>query len=272
MLATTLGLLRFALIGIATFYIAILVILWSMQSRLLYPAPQHRPAPPAGFSEVFLSAEDGIETRAFFRPAEDGLPTVLFYHGNGETLDGSIAGTRALAERGYGLLLPEFRGYGGNPGTPSEEGFYADGRAAMAWLEQNGIDRGQTIISAFSIGTGKAVQLATEHDIAALMLIAPFRSLAGLASEKLPWLPVRWLIQDHYESQEKLTGFSKPVLIAHGSADTLIPAAHGRDLAKTTPDATFLLFDGLGHNQMYHGDVMVAQLEWLNMLDLGRGE
>jgi fermentation-respiration switch protein FrsA (DUF1100 family) len=240
-----------------------------LQGALLYPAPQGKPAPPLGFEEIKLVAEDGVQTRAFYRKARAGMPTVLYYHGNGETLSGSLTGTRHLAEAGYGLLLPEYRGYGGQSGTPGEAGFYADGRAALEWLSAQAISADQTIISGYSIGSGTAVQMAVEREPAALILNAPFRSLTGLVSDKFPWLPVSLLLRDRFDSEAKLANFGKPVLMTHGERDTLIPPSNTLSLSKVIKDHEYHWFADLGHNDMYHNAVLERQLEWLERKGLG---
>ncbi len=251
------------LLGIGVFYGAVLLLLWLFQAKLFYPAPQDRPEPPPGFAEVILTAQDGIKTRALYKPASLGKPTVIYWHGNGDSLLGSLAGNRLLEAEGYGVMLPEYRGYGGNEGNPSEFGFYQDGRAAIAFLQSEGIAAGELIISGYSIGSGTAVQMATEHRPAALLLNAPFRSLTDIAADAVPWAPVRWLIRDRFDNEGKIGALTMPILITHGAADTLIPPANGQALYRAAKDAEFLLFEGLGHNQMNADAVVIAQRDWL---------
>ena len=86
----------------------------------------------------------------------------VYFHGNGGTLAGSTQATRALVEAGFGVLLPAYRGYEDNEGAPSEEGLYTDGRAAIAFLRDQGVEPGRIVIIGNSIGTGPATQMATE--------------------------------------------------------------------------------------------------------------
>lgn len=251
------------LLGIGAFYAAVLLLLWLLQAKLFYPAPQDRPAPPTGFTEVTLAAKDGVKTRALYKPALPGKPTVIYWHGNGDSLLGSLAGNRLLEAEGYGLMLPEYRGYGGNQGSPSERGFYQDGRAAIAFLNSEGIAADKLIISGYSIGSGTAVQMAEEYKPAALLLNAPFRSLTDIAADAVPWAPVRWLIRDRYDNEGKIAGLTMPILITHGAEDVLIPPAHGEALSRLSDQAEFRLFEGLGHNQMNADAVIIAQRDWL---------
>lgn len=247
-------------------YAGVAAFLYSQQIRLIYPSPDLVSPLPAGFEEVFLSTTDGLELRSFYRPAEAEQPTVVYFHGNGGTLYGSLVATEQVAALGYGMLLVEYRGYGGNAGTPSEQGFYADGRAALAFLAERDIAEGQIILMGNSIGTGTAVQLATEITPKALVLSVPFTSLPDVASEVLWWLPVRALIRDRYDNQTKIAQIDAPTLIVHGSADTLIPYQQGEALAEASPDAEFILFDGEGHDLIFTSAVQVAQAEWLAAL------
>ena len=215
------------LVFIATAYLAVMVILFLFQQRFLYPAPQGVAALQPGYSEVELLTEDGLRLRAFYRAAQDGLPTLVYFHGNGGTLTGASIANQALLEAGIGLLLVEYRGYGGNPGSPSEEGLYQDGEAAMAWLSEQGIAPNETIVSSNSIGGGVAVEMALRHDPAALIMIAPFTSLPEAAQSNIWWLPTRFLVRDQYRNADKVTELNIPVLIQHGDADNLVPFAHG---------------------------------------------
>ena len=170
------------LVGVATAYIAALAILFAFQSSFIYPAPQTQSALPEGFDEVVIETEDGIALRSFYRQAASGQPTLVYFHGNSGTLTGSSIATQPLAEAGIGLLLVEYRGYAGHAGSPSEEGLYRDGDAAMAWLKAQGIGLESTIVRGNSLGTGVATEMAIRHRPAALILTAPFTSLPDVAA------------------------------------------------------------------------------------------
>jgi uncharacterized protein len=177
---------KFAL-GIATFVIALTVLLFFFQRQLIFPAPQTvLAAPPPGYRFVETRTDDGLTLRAAFREAAPGKPTLLFFHGNADSISGADAATRALAEAGYGAMLVEYRGYGGNPGSPSEAGFYADAEAAIAWLAGQGIGAQKIVIIGNSIGSGPATELAVRHPPAALVLISGFASLPRAASDVFP--------------------------------------------------------------------------------------
>jgi fermentation-respiration switch protein FrsA (DUF1100 family) len=131
---------------------------------------------------------------------------------------------------GYGVLLVEYRGYGGNAGSPSEEGLYTDGRAALDWLSSRGVLSTSAILYGESLGSGIAVKLATERKVAGVILEAPFTSTTDVAASIYWMFPVRWLIWDRYDSLSRIKEINAPLLVMHGGADEVVPQAHGRAL------------------------------------------
>lgn len=245
------GVLRFALwaVGIAAvLYIAVVVLAWAFQGRLIYPAPPASSAVPAGFERVEYRTDDGIDITAGYRPARAGMPTLLFFHGNGASWQPTTTVTDRLVAQGYGVLAAEYRGYGGNVGTPSEDGLYRDGRAAMAWLEERGVAPGDVVLVGNSIGSGVATQLASEVDARALVLISPFASLTETAAGAMPWLPVRALLRDRYDNAAKLPDITMPILILHDRTDTLIPIAQSERLAQARAGVELAAYSGWGHD------------------------
>ncbi|MGB7407022.1 MAG: alpha/beta hydrolase [Pontixanthobacter sp.] len=259
------GLLGLVLIA-ACLYAAVAVLAYLFQSSLIYPANQARIEPTGDYRAIILQTSDGLDLRAFYRSAEFGLPTIVYFHGNGGTLAGSMAANMKFAQAGYGLLLVNYRGYGGNPGSPSEAGFYRDGHTAMDWLTDQGVGQEDRIIAGNSIGGGTAVEMAKAYTPRALILSAPFTSLTDVASEKIGWLPVRWLLRDRFDNAAKIGDLSMPILIQHGTSDNLISAAHSRILAKRAPNATLKLFDGAGHDVAFLPESRTQRLRWVEAL------
>lgn len=252
------------LVALLLVYLAALAILFALQSRFIYPAPQTRHDPVQGFAAVTLETTDDLELNAHWRAPEAGRPAVVWFHGNGGSLAGATEETRLLAQHGYGLLLVSYRGYGGNSGHPGEAGFYRDGRAALAFLERQGIATDRIVIIGNSIGSGTAVQMASEHDVAALILVSPFTSLADAAARAMPVFPVRRLLHDRYDNSAKLPAIDAPILVLHGDADAVVPFDQGQALARSNPRAEFRAFEGAGHDLSFQRAAQAAQLEWLS--------
>lgn len=244
------------LLGLAlAVYAGIVAVVWAFQERMIYPAPPARSIVPAGFERITYLTADELALDAGYRPADAGRPTLLFFHGNGADWQSTAWVTQRLAAEGFGVLAAEYRGYGGNPGVPSETGLYADGRAAFAYLRQRGIPANGIALVGNSIGSGVATQLASELEALALVLISPFDSLEATASRHMRWLPVRALLRDRYDNAGKLAQLTMPVLILHGEEDTLITLEQARTLAASRAHAELVTYPGWGHDLVGHDDV-----------------
>ena len=244
-------------------YLVAVGALFLFQRNLLYPMPKAIPARPAGFDDVRMETSDGLKLRAFYRPAKPGLPTLLFFHGNGSDIEGSIYATRLLVAQGYGALLPEYRGYGGNPGSPSEQGLYRDGEAALNWLGGKGLAADRIVVIGNSLGSGVATEIAARHRISGLALVSGFASFARVAGDHYSFVPTNLLVLDRYENVAKLPSVTCPILLLQGTADTLVSVAHSQALAGANPAATLELVPGLGHELAYRDISQMRILAWL---------
>jgi fermentation-respiration switch protein FrsA (DUF1100 family) len=253
---------RWALFAAAA-YLLVVAAMFALQRQLIYPAPDRAPPLPAGFERLVLRNAPDLRLEAAWREPAPGMPTVVFLHGNGDSWQGGAAATEALAQEGLGVLLAGYRGYSDNSGDPDESGLYADGAAALDWLNRRGLPDRRVIIIGNSLGSGVATELARKRPPAALILVSPFTSMADVAARQYPWLPVRWLLLDRYDNLAKIDAVSAPVLILHGTADRLIPVAQARRLAAAHPAAALRLFEGAGHGLAYDPPAQAAQVQWL---------
>lgn len=259
-------------LGAALFaYVAVLATLYFAQGWFIYPAQRGPGADVPGFQRVTYPTSDGMELTAGYRAAALGRPTILYFHGNGADWQSSIVATDRMVPAGYGVLAAEYRGYRGNPGTPGEEGLYRDGRAAIAFLHEQGVGADRLVIIGNSIGGGVATKIASEVQPAALVLISPFASLRQLVSEKLWWAPTALLLRDTYDNEAALAEVNSPVLVMHGTADTLIPDAHGRQLAESRPGTELAIFEGIGHDLAWYPKAEERALAFIEQA-LAQGE
>lgn len=156
------------------------------------------------------------------------------------------------AEHGYGLILAEYPGYGGQAGSISEKRFYKSASLAMKWLsEKHGVEN--IVIYGESIGTGVATEMAKEYPKAkALVLEAGFSSAADVGQDIYPFLPVRYLMSDRYESAEKIPEIKMPIFMFHGDQDHVIPLKFAQKLqAASNGHAELKIIKGAGHNNLY---------------------
>jgi uncharacterized protein len=237
------------------------------QRQFFYPAPQDRlNAPPPGYEFVETKTSDGLTLRAAFKPAAGDKPMLVFFHGNGDSIAGAHAATKMLTDAGYGALLVEYRGYGGNPGSPSEEGFYKDGEAAMAWLAQKGTSPSQIVLIGNSIGSGPATEMAVRNNPAGLILVSGFASLPFVVSDLFPFIPASLLVRDRFDNASKIGRVKSPILILHGDTDTLVRPVNAERLAAAAKGAQIVLVPGAGHELAYGLEAQQLALNWLGTL------
>lgn len=254
------------LVFVAVLLLAAAALLHTQQRRILFPAPSDYPrAATAPFRLVHTQTGDGLRLSAFYRAAAPGRKTILFFHGNGDNMLGAIEATRGPAATGHGLMLVEYRGYGGNPGSPDEAGLYADGEAAMRWLADAGVDAHQIVIVGNSIGSGPATEMALRHDVAALILVSGLSDLASVVRRQAPFVP-RWLVRDRFDNAVKLARVKAPVYLMHGDADTLVTPDNLDRLLSARPDATVARVAGAGHELAYTAPAQAILTKWVGGL------
>jgi len=259
--------------GAVIIYLMVVGILWFMQREMLFYRTTERPMLNDASLEpkreiVCLTTADGLALRSwYFRAARADAPTVLYLHGNAGDIGNHLPWAKFLIQAGYGLLALEYRGYGGNPGSPDEAGLIADGRAGIAFLNAQGVPDGNIVLFGESLGTGVAVPLAAEHHVRALVLRSPYTSIAEIAAIQFPYLPARWLVRDRFDSLSKIGLNKAPLFVFHGANDTLIPPAVGRQLFDAAPEPkTWLTIPGVGHNDVQTPEAERAVLDFLGRL------
>jgi uncharacterized protein len=214
-------------------YLAMVLALYAYQRNLQYFPDTQRRSPAevgaAGFVEVTLRTADGLDLIAWYKPAPAGRATILYFHGNGGSVSTRWDKNMAYAEK-FGVLAVDYRGYGGNPGEPSEESFVADGLAAYDWLVAKGIASEKILMLGESIGTGVAVQVAAAKPVRAVALEAPYANAVDIGAERYWFMPVRLLMKDQFRSSDHIQKIKAPLFIIHGNKDRVVPFAQGRKL------------------------------------------
>jgi fermentation-respiration switch protein FrsA (DUF1100 family) len=174
---------------------------------------------------------------------------VLVFHGNAGDRSHRAPLAAALARRGWSVLLLDYRGYGGNPGTPTEDGLIADARAARAFVASRGLER--AVYFGESLGAAVAVALAVEAPPRALILRSPFTSLADMAREHYPWLPPFVPLLDRYPSLERMPHVRCPVMVVVGDQDSIVPVEQSQRLFAAAADPKALVtIPGADHNDL----------------------
>ncbi|HEX7085385.1 MAG TPA: alpha/beta hydrolase [Vicinamibacterales bacterium] len=250
--------------------IAGMSMLWALQRRLMYFPFGAVPEPAAvglRASIVQFETSDGLTLGGWLVPpagTSRGV-TIVVFNGNAGNRSFRAPLAERFADAGYKTLLFDYRGFGGNPGTPTEQGLLRDARAAITWLtSQGGADPERLVYFGESLGTGVAVAMAAERQPAALVLRSPFTSMVDVARHHYPFLPVGLLLRDRYQALDLIGGIRCPVLVIAGDRDRIVPARLSQRLfAAAREPKQLLLLEGLDHNDepLAAGREMVAAVD-----------
>ncbi|MEZ0261839.1 MAG: alpha/beta hydrolase [Alphaproteobacteria bacterium] len=218
-----------------------------------------------GLTDVRFLTVDGLQLHAWYTPPRDmGKPTILFLHGNSSNIKGFYPKAKIYIERGYGAFLCEYRGYGGNPGEPTEQGLYNDAEACLFALRDKGYGSWNLVYFGQSLGTGAAVDLAVKHPPKALVLESPYSSATAVAKLSYPLYPIDWMLQDKFDSISKIDKVKSRLFLVHGEADSLIPVREAARLFdKANSPKQFYSIAGGGHNDLYRRKVDGIIADWL---------
>ena len=204
------------------------------------------------YEEINFTAADGTGLHGWFVPGQPGAPVILFFHGNAGNISHRVDNLRLFHQHlGVSVFIIDYRGYGKSVGKTSEEGTYADARGAVSWLHANGWSNDRIIYFGRSLGAAVATQLATEETPAGLVLESPFTSIAAMGRRHNPilYLLFGWLIQSNYDTLAKIDQADSPLLLFHGTRDTIVPPDMGKQVfARARKPKTLHLIEGAGHN------------------------
>jgi dipeptidyl aminopeptidase/acylaminoacyl peptidase len=222
----------------ALVYGAAVLYMVSQETRLVFaagrPLAPGRPAQP--FEQVDLPRADGLRQFAFALPhqgGDNGRPWVLFLHGNRATVASRVNIVRYEQLRGVGLnvLAPEYRGFGGLDGTPTEATVTADARNGYEYLRNMlHITPNRIVIYGWSLGSAVAVNVASQVPEAAVILEGAPASVVAIGQRQYPWMPIRTVMRNPFESITKVQRITAPALFIHSPEDAVIPIEEGRRL------------------------------------------
>lgn len=252
---------KIVLFGIAAIYTAAALVLYLKQRDLMFSAATAHVLPHevglVEVSEVTLTTQAGEKLYSWYGPAKPDKATILFFHGNGGSLSSRLDKFHQIMDKGYGIFMLGYPGYGGSEGSPSETAFNEAAELSYNYLDESGLEPSDLVLYGESLGTSVAVQLAARESAAALILEAPMSSILEIAQSQYPYVPLSLLLKDPFMSIDSIRLVNMPILFIHGTNDGAIPIQNGQALFKEAlQPKTFHTVEGAGHNNLYEFPVV----------------
>lgn len=224
-------------------------------TRVAEDAPVPRVAGASRVEEVWLETDDGVRVHGIHAIRDDAIAELIFFHGNAGNLYDRLDNVAMLVRSGFSVLIIDYRGYGKSEGTPSEEGLYADGEAALRHVARTrGVEPGRIVLFGRSLGSTVAIELGTRVAVGAIIIESGFTSARDLAGVHYSWVPGMLLrsMTHEFASLSKVPRLRAPVLYVHGNADSIVPMRMGRQLyeASSEPKEWYEIA-GAGHNDTW---------------------
>jgi fermentation-respiration switch protein FrsA (DUF1100 family) len=238
-------------------YLVILGFMMILEEKLIffpsrYPEGDWHPA-GLDFEDVAFSAADEVRLHGWFCQVEEPSAVVMVSHGNaGHLADRALEVQLWQRRLGVSVFIYDYRGYGRSQGSPNEAGLYNDARGAYRWLtETKRVPASQVVLRGESIGSAVSLRLAVEVPCRALIMESPFTSAVEVGERTFPWLPIRLMLRNRFDSEAIIGQYHGPLLITHGDRDTIIPFDMGKRLFELANQPKwFYAVPGADHNDV----------------------
>lgn len=245
-------------------YVGITVVVYFYQRKLLYH-PFGAEITGEGlihnFETINFKTSDNFVLKGWFHLKNFNKKTILFLHGNAGNLDNRIDKLNSLGSMDINFLIISWRGYSGNSGNPSEAGLYKDVLGGIKWLNEKGISNDQIILYGESLGTAIATEVGQNKNFAGIILEAPFTSMVDMGQKIYPIFPVKFLLKDKYESENKIKNLKSPLLVLHGRKDKIVPFYMGEKIFEIANNPKFKYFTDLDDHMMDFDDKLINEID-----------
>ena len=253
-------------------YFFILVFLYFYQRSLLYHPNENNYSGDkilVDIKKVKIQTSDNIELLGWYHEKNlKNYKTLVYFHGNAGSLENRIHKLNHFKEMEINFLIIAWRGFSGNKGKPTEKGLYEDARSAIRWLKQKGVGKENIILYGESLGTGVVTEIAQNENFAGIILESPFTSMIDAGKDKYPFLPVRFLLKDKYESDKKIKNIKSPILIMHGEVDKIVPFWMGKKMYELANEPKYYYFSKYDDHMMEYNDELLSELKkFINSLN-----
>ena len=246
-------------------YFFILISTYIFQRNLLYHPTENNYSGDqilVSIEKVKINTQDSIELMSWYHNKNvNNYKTILFLHGNAGSLENRIHKINHFKDMNVNFLLVAWRGFSGNKGTPTEKGLYEDAESAVRWLKSKGVRENNIIVYGESLGTGVATEIAQNKNFAGIILESPFTSMIDAGKDKYPYLPVRLLLKDRYESNKKIKNINSPILIMHGKVDNIVPFHMGKKMYELANEPKYSYFSEYDDHMMEYNEKLLKVLK-----------
>ena len=246
-------------------YLALLVFIYFYQRNLLYhPTENNYQNDKIQFryDEIFIKVDDKIKLKSWIINKNlKKFKTLVFFHGNAGELSNRIYKLNELNKLDINILLISWRGFSGNEGSPTEDNLYKDAEAAIQWLNRKEVKNDRIILYGESLGTGVAVEIGKKNNFNSIILESPFTSMENAAKIYYPYLPVKLLLKDKYDSLSKITTIKTPILIMHGKKDDIVPFSMGKELFEKANHPKHSYFTSQDDHMMEFNDEIIVNIK-----------
>ena len=246
-------------------YLFVIIFMYFYQRNLLYHPSENNyqnDKPQFNYEEVNIDVESDIKLKSWFIEKDlSRFKTLLIFHGNAGDLSNRIYKLNELNKLKLNILLISWRGFSGNNGSPTEKNLYKDAEASIKWLNKKNIKNDQIILYGESLGTGVAVEMAKRKNFNSVILESPFTSIENSAKIYYPYLPVKLLLKDRYDSISKINTINSPILIMHGEKDDIVPFSMGKELFEQANDPKYSYFTSTDDHMMEFNSKLINVLK-----------
>ena len=253
------------IISIFFVYLLLVIFLNFYQRKLLYHPNFDSYIQEGSFvseiEKVNIFTSDNHTILGWFHKKHPSKKTILFLHGNAGSLENRIYKLNHFKDLNLNFLIIAWRGFSGSTGKSSEKGLYEDARSAVKWLESNEIYENNIIIYGESLGTGVAIEIAQDKNFAGIILESPFTSMIDAGKDKYPYLPVRLLLKDKYESDKKIKNINSPILVMHGKIDKLVPFHMGQKMYQLANEPKYSYFSEYDNHMMEYNEKLLKAMQ-----------
>ena len=214
------------------------------------------------FREVFIDVEKNLKLKAWLIENDfKNKKTLVFFHGNAGNLSNRTYKLNQLSKLDLNIIILAWRSFSGNEGEPSEQNLYNDAKKTINWLNSRGVKNKNIILYGESLGTGIAVELGQTNQFGGIILESPFTSMTNAAKNIYPWLPVKYLLKDKYDSEKKIKNLQIPILIMHGKKDNIVPFKMGKKLYDLANNPKFFYFTENDDHMMTFDEKLVNTIK-----------